>query len=184
MRETASALESGAHDVSKTCSIVGIDARSLQLSGSTTSCARARSSGRGTSAAMFAREAGVHARSADASQAIPHTVPLLTSSQRTLSRDGVCVWSHSRIDDTVTCNDAHVSSHRHAPCDHDRRGDDMTELKEKQRKSMPKKVFAYVDRDGEGHLPLNDESHIRNAMARWNQTTFPSPTAREAARRK
>ncbi|HTJ60944.1 MAG TPA: DUF6582 domain-containing protein [Candidatus Saccharimonadales bacterium] len=60
----------------------------------------------------------------------------------------------------------------------------MAELKAKQRKSMNKGVFAYVDKDGEGHLPLNDESHIRNAMARWNQTTFESPAKKEAARRK
>ena len=60
----------------------------------------------------------------------------------------------------------------------------MAQLKEKQRKSMPKSVFAYVDRSGEGHLPLNDEAHIRNAIARWNQTTFSSRSAKESARRK
>src|SRR5437016_7032194 len=60
----------------------------------------------------------------------------------------------------------------------------MPDLKEKQRKSMNKDVFAYVDKNGEGHLPLNDESHVRNAMARWNQTEFESESAKEAARRK
>ena len=60
----------------------------------------------------------------------------------------------------------------------------MTDLREKQRKSMPKAVFAYVDSSGEGHLPLNDESHVRNAMARFNQTAFESKTAKEHARRK
>jgi hypothetical protein len=60
----------------------------------------------------------------------------------------------------------------------------MTDLREKQRKSMPKSVFAYVDANGEGHLPLNDESHVRNAMARFNQTAFASKTAKEHARRK
>lgn len=60
----------------------------------------------------------------------------------------------------------------------------MADLKEKQRKAMNKGVFAYVDRRGEGHLPLNDESHVRNAMARWNQTAFSSRTAKESARRK
>jgi glutamyl/glutaminyl-tRNA synthetase len=57
-------------------------------------------------------------------------------------------------------------------------------LREKQRKAMPKAVFAYVDSRGEGHLPLNDESHVRNAMARWNQTQFSSASAKETARRK
>ena len=60
----------------------------------------------------------------------------------------------------------------------------MTNLSERQRKSMNKSVFAYVDKNGEGHLPLNDESHVRNAMARFNQTAFPSTTAKESARRK
>ena len=60
----------------------------------------------------------------------------------------------------------------------------MPDLKEKQRKSMNKEVFAYVDTNGEGHLPLNDESHVRNAMARFNQTSFPSASAKEGARRK
>src|SRR5216683_1888005 len=60
----------------------------------------------------------------------------------------------------------------------------MPDLNEKQRKSMNKDVFAYVDKNGEGHLPLNDETHVRNAMARWNQTGFPSVTAKESARRK
>ena len=60
----------------------------------------------------------------------------------------------------------------------------MAELRAKQRTSMNKDVFAYVDKGGTGHLPLNDESHIRNAMARWNQTKFESPAKKEAARRK
>ncbi len=59
----------------------------------------------------------------------------------------------------------------------------MADLREKQRKSMPKSVFAYVDKRGEGHLPLNDETHVRNAMSRWNQTSFPSKEVKESARR-
>ncbi len=61
----------------------------------------------------------------------------------------------------------------------------MAELRTvEQRKRVPKERFAYVDKRGEGHLPLNDESHIRNAMARFNQTEFPSVAVKEAARRK
>lgn len=60
----------------------------------------------------------------------------------------------------------------------------MPDLNEKQRKSMNKDVFAYVDRNGEGHLPLNDEGHVRNAIARFDQTEFPGASARERARRK
>ena len=60
----------------------------------------------------------------------------------------------------------------------------MADLDTADRKKLNKREFAYVDREGTGHLPINDEGHIRNAMARWNQTDFPSKTAKEEARRK
>jgi len=60
----------------------------------------------------------------------------------------------------------------------------MADLDAADRKKLSKRQFAYVDREGEGHLPINDESHVRNAIARWNQTDFPSKTAKEQARRK
>jgi len=60
----------------------------------------------------------------------------------------------------------------------------MAELDTADRKKIDKRQFAYVDKEGEGHLPIHDESHIRNAMARWNQTDFPSTSAKDAARRK
>lgn len=60
----------------------------------------------------------------------------------------------------------------------------MAELDTKKRDKLRSSQFAYVDRKGGGHLPINDESHVRNAMARWNQTDFESATAKENARRK
>jgi hypothetical protein len=60
----------------------------------------------------------------------------------------------------------------------------MAQLTETKRDSLRRSSFAYVDSKGEEHLPIHDESHIRNAMARWNQTHFESPTAKEQARRK
>ena len=60
----------------------------------------------------------------------------------------------------------------------------MPELDAKDRDDLRKNQFAYVDKDGGEHLPIHDESHIRNAMARWNQTEFQSATAKEEARRK
>jgi len=60
----------------------------------------------------------------------------------------------------------------------------VADLDTTDRKKLSKRQFAYVDKGGEGHLPINDESHVRNAIARWNQTDFPSKTAREQARRK
>ena len=60
----------------------------------------------------------------------------------------------------------------------------MATLTEKDRDRLRRSQFAYIDRKGGEHLPINDESHIRNAMARWNQTEFQSPTAKEKARQK
>jgi hypothetical protein len=60
----------------------------------------------------------------------------------------------------------------------------MATMTEKQRDNLRSNQFAYVDREGGEHLPIHDEPHIRNAMARWNQTEFQSATAKEEARRK
>jgi hypothetical protein len=60
----------------------------------------------------------------------------------------------------------------------------MAELDAEDRDDLRKDQFAYVDSKGGEHLPINDESHIRNAMARWNQTDFESKTAKDEARRR
>ena len=60
----------------------------------------------------------------------------------------------------------------------------MATMTEKQRDRLRSNQFAYVDKKGGEHLPINDESHIRNAMARWNQTEFQSATAKERARQR
>jgi hypothetical protein len=60
----------------------------------------------------------------------------------------------------------------------------MAEMDAEDRDKLRKDQFAYVDRDGGEHLPIHDESHVRNAIARFNQTDFQSDTAKEEARRK
>jgi hypothetical protein len=60
----------------------------------------------------------------------------------------------------------------------------MAELDTKEREKLRSSQFAYVDSKGEEHLPIHDEAHIRNAMARFNQTDFESASAKERARRK
>jgi hypothetical protein len=60
----------------------------------------------------------------------------------------------------------------------------MAELDAEERDKLRSNQFAYVDRDGGEHLPIHDESHVRNAIARFNQTDFQSTTAKEEARRK
>lgn len=60
----------------------------------------------------------------------------------------------------------------------------MSELSESDRDDLRRDQFAYVDRDGGEHLPIHDESHVRNAIARFNQTDFESKVAKERARKK
>jgi len=60
----------------------------------------------------------------------------------------------------------------------------VAELTTRARDKLRSNQFAYVDSKGGEHLPIHDEEHIRNAMARFNQTDFESKTAKERARRK
>ena len=60
----------------------------------------------------------------------------------------------------------------------------MAALTETGRKHIAKKNFAYIDSEGGEHLPIHDEDHVRNAIARFNQTSFESVDAKEKARRK
>lgn len=60
----------------------------------------------------------------------------------------------------------------------------MSELSTKEREDLRKDQFAYVDREGGEHLPIHDESHVRNAIARFNQTHFESKAAKEETRKK
>jgi class 3 adenylate cyclase len=58
----------------------------------------------------------------------------------------------------------------------------MTQLSQKARDSLPDSAFAYVDSRGQRRLPINDEAHVRNALSRFNQTTFEDEAARDRAR--
>ena len=60
----------------------------------------------------------------------------------------------------------------------------MAQLTETGRKHIARKNFAYVDEEGGEHLPIHDADHVRNAIARFNQTAFESIEAKERARRK
>jgi hypothetical protein len=60
----------------------------------------------------------------------------------------------------------------------------MAKLDTEDRQNLRKDQFAYVDSEGGEHLPINDESHVRNAMARFNQTDFESKSTKESARKK
>ena len=60
----------------------------------------------------------------------------------------------------------------------------MPELDTQAREDLRKDQFAYVDREGGEHLPIHDESHVRNAMARFSQTDFQSENAKQEAAKK
>jgi hypothetical protein len=60
----------------------------------------------------------------------------------------------------------------------------MATLDAGDRDNLRSNQFAYVDKEGGEHLPINDESHVRNAIARFNQTDFESRAAKERARKK
>lgn len=57
----------------------------------------------------------------------------------------------------------------------------MAELDAQTRAALPDTAFAYVDGRGRRRLPIHDESHVRNALARFNQVRFESVEARERA---
>ena len=60
----------------------------------------------------------------------------------------------------------------------------MSDLSTKEREALRKDQFASVDSKGEEHLPIHDESHVRNAISRFNQIDFESKAAKERARKK
>jgi hypothetical protein len=60
----------------------------------------------------------------------------------------------------------------------------MAQLDTKHRDRLHDSSFAWIDKQGERHLPINDEDHVRNAIARFNQTDFDEPGDKSAAARK
>jgi class 3 adenylate cyclase len=60
----------------------------------------------------------------------------------------------------------------------------MSRLTSKTRAQLRSAAFAYVDSKGRRRLPIHDEVHVRNALARFNQTRFEDDAARERARKR
>ena len=58
----------------------------------------------------------------------------------------------------------------------------MPTLSATARARLPDSAFAYIDSQGRRRLPINDVSHVRNALARFNQVDFEDDAARERAR--
>ena len=59
----------------------------------------------------------------------------------------------------------------------------MAELTTAKRDRLRDSSFAYIDKAGERHLPINDESHVRNAISRFDQTDFENGAAKAKAAR-
>ncbi len=58
----------------------------------------------------------------------------------------------------------------------------MSHLDAKTRAELPDSAFAHIDARGRRRLPIHDEAHVRNALSRFNQTTFDDEAARDRAR--
>jgi class 3 adenylate cyclase len=52
----------------------------------------------------------------------------------------------------------------------------------KQRANLPNSAFAYIDAKGKRLLPIHDEAHVRNALARFSRIGFEDEGARDRAR--
>ncbi len=60
----------------------------------------------------------------------------------------------------------------------------MPDLRQSERAKLPDSAFAYVDSAGKRRLPIHDEAHVRNALARFNRVDFDDDAARDRARTK
>jgi class 3 adenylate cyclase len=60
----------------------------------------------------------------------------------------------------------------------------LPQLAASARARLPDSAFAYVDAHGRRRLPIHDASHVRNALARFDQTAFADDLTRERARQK
>ncbi len=57
----------------------------------------------------------------------------------------------------------------------------MAEVSATDRDQLKDSDFAYVDSEGDRHLPIHDESHVRNAAARFSHTSFESAADKRRA---
>lgn len=60
----------------------------------------------------------------------------------------------------------------------------MAKLSSSERRALPDRAFAYVDSTGRRSLPINDEAHVRNALARFDRVVFEDEAAEERARKR
>ena len=60
----------------------------------------------------------------------------------------------------------------------------MARLSASERAKLPDSAFAYVDSRRKRMLPIHDEAHVKNALARFERVKFENDAARERARKR
>jgi class 3 adenylate cyclase len=58
----------------------------------------------------------------------------------------------------------------------------MPPCRGRERANLPDSAFAYIDSSGRRSLPIHDEAHVRNALARFDRVSFEDDVARDRAR--
>src|SRR4029450_893445 len=58
----------------------------------------------------------------------------------------------------------------------------MSRVAVSKRARLPASAFAYIDSRGRRRLPIHDEAHVRNGLARFSQVGFEDEAARERTR--
>jgi class 3 adenylate cyclase len=58
----------------------------------------------------------------------------------------------------------------------------MSKLSASERAKLPDTAFAYIDSRGKRMLPIHDEPHVKNALARFDRVKFEDEAARDRAR--
>jgi class 3 adenylate cyclase len=58
----------------------------------------------------------------------------------------------------------------------------MPPLAARERAGLPNSAFAYIDSQGRRMLPIHDDAHVRNALARFNRVSFEDEAGRDRAR--
>ena len=58
----------------------------------------------------------------------------------------------------------------------------MPSLGARDRAALPNSAFAYIDSKGRRVLPIHDEAHVRNALARFSRVSFEDEGSRDRAR--
>jgi class 3 adenylate cyclase len=60
----------------------------------------------------------------------------------------------------------------------------VARLSARERALLPDRAFAYVDSNGHRRLPIHDEAHVRNALARFDRVLFDSDESKDRARQR